>query len=49
MSEEEVIAFEAEPHYQQAVQLRKWDDLGKIEGLEVPEIDTYAQVVERCL
>lgn len=29
MSEEEITAFRAEPFYQQAIKLRRWDDEGK--------------------
>ncbi len=41
MSEAEVAAFRANPDWQQAVQLRLIDDLGKVPGLEVPDIDSY--------
>ena len=44
-SEEELAAFQEEIHWEAAVQLRKWDDLAKVQGKEVPEIETYQEVV----
>jgi [1-hydroxy-2-(trimethylamino)ethyl]phosphonate dioxygenase len=34
--------FEAEPFYEEAVRLRRWDDQAKIPGLKVPSIEHYA-------
>jgi predicted HD phosphohydrolase len=41
MSDSEVTEFRSNPDWQQAVQLRLIDDLGKVPGLEVPEVDSY--------
>jgi predicted HD phosphohydrolase len=41
MSEAEVAQFRANPDWPQAVQLRRFDDLAKVAGLEVPDIDSY--------
>jgi len=49
MSDEERTAFEGNPHYQDALQLRRWDDLAKVRGLEAPAIDTYREIVQACL
>lgn len=49
MSDEEQAAFERIPHYQDALQLRRWDDLAKVRGLETPAIDTYREIVQACL
>lgn len=49
MSDEEVMLFESEPYYKQAVQLRKWDDLGKQIGFEVPGIEVYKEKVVEAL
>ena len=49
MSDEERTAFERIPHYQDALQLRRWDDLAKVRGLETPAIDTYREIVQACL
>ena len=49
MSDEEQAAFEGIPHYQDALQLRRWDDLAKVKGLEIPAINTYREIVQACL
>jgi predicted HD phosphohydrolase len=41
MDDAEVTAFRANPDWEQAVSLRVIDDLGKVQGLAVPEIDSY--------
>jgi gamma-butyrobetaine dioxygenase len=41
MSVEEAAAFLALPHAQEAVTLRHADDAAKVDGLVVPELDTY--------
>ncbi len=41
MSPDEVRAFEAEPGRDHAVRLRRWDDAGKADGLDVPGLSTY--------
>ena len=49
MSDEEQAAFERIPHYQDALQLRRWDDLAKVKGLEIPAINTYREIVQASL
>ena len=41
MSAAEVAAFERSPGYREGVALRRWDDGGKVEGLEVPGFEHY--------
>jgi phosphonate degradation associated HDIG domain protein len=41
MSVEEARAFEREPHYREAVRVRRWDDQGKVAGLETPPLEAY--------
>ena len=48
-SEEELAEFQQEPHHEAAVQLRRWDDLAKVSGKSVPEIETYEEVVIEVL
>ena len=48
MSDKEQAAFERIPHYRDALQLRRWDDLAKVKGLETPVIDTYREAVQAC-
>ena len=37
-SEEEARIFESNPHFEDAVRLRRWDDQAKIVGLDVPPL-----------
>ena len=41
MDEAEIAEFRANPDWEQAVALRLIDDLGKVPGLQVPELDSY--------
>ena len=41
MSEVEAKAFEADPAHRHAVALRRWDEYGKISGLQVPGFEHY--------
>ena len=49
MSGRERTEFESNPYYQNAVHLRKWDDLAKVKNLETPELETYRDAVAHCL
>lgn len=49
MSTAEVAAFEAEPYYQDAVNVRYWDDAGKQESLTVPELEHYIPMMQKLL
>lgn len=49
MSSEEVRAFEAVPHYKEAVQLRRYDERAKVKGLETPPVAHFMPAVARCL
>jgi len=46
MSAAEAEAFMALPHAREAVVLRRADDAAKIEGLAVPQLDSYRTLVE---
>jgi phosphonate degradation associated HDIG domain protein len=37
----EAAEFERSPYYRDAVELRRWDDLAKVPGLEVPGLEHY--------
>lgn len=41
MDREEVAAFESRPGWREAVELRRWDDLGKDPEARVPPLETY--------
>ena len=43
----ELARFEANPHRDDAVRLRRWDDLAKIPGLVVPGMAHYRDRIER--
>jgi predicted HD phosphohydrolase len=46
MSAAEIAVFEAEPYFREAVMLRRWDDQGKVAGLDTPALESYRSVVE---
>ena len=48
-SNQELNEFKQETHWEAAVQLRKWDDLAKLQGKLVPEIETYEEEVLEVL
>ncbi|MBY0397434.1 MAG: HD domain-containing protein [Thermoleophilia bacterium] len=41
-----VAAFEADPHFRDAVRLRRWDDAAKVPGLDVPGVAAYRDRIE---
>ena len=41
MSPEEARAFEAEPHWRDAVRLRSWDEAAKVAGAATPPLEHY--------
>ncbi|HKF72149.1 MAG TPA: HD domain-containing protein [Stellaceae bacterium] len=47
MSAEEAAAFAKRPFAGDAVRLRRWDDRGKISGIEVPPFESYRPAIER--
>ncbi|WP_374381466.1 HD domain-containing protein [Dongia sp.] len=48
MSEDEVKAFENEPYFKEGIQLRRWDDEGKIAGWEVPDLGHFEPFIDGC-
>jgi gamma-butyrobetaine dioxygenase len=48
-SPEEVAEFDESPYAADAVRLRRWDDVGKIAGLETPDLEHYRAVLESAL
>ena len=45
MNENEVTAFRELPGWEDAVALRRWDDLGKVVGREVPDFAAYRSLL----
>lgn len=43
----EAAEFERRFHASEAVRIRRWDDRGKIPGLDVPELETYRALLIR--
>jgi phosphonate degradation associated HDIG domain protein len=44
----EAATFAAKPHAKQAMQLRRWDDLAKVQGKPTPGLGHYLAIVERA-
>ena len=49
MSEEEVRDFEKLPYRKEIVQVRLWDDEGKVAGVETPGFAYYAPLLQRVV
>ena len=49
MNDQELAAMRAHPHLDDALQLRRWDDRGKVAGLDVPSLESYREPVLACL
>jgi gamma-butyrobetaine dioxygenase len=48
-SPDEIAEFERSPHAADAVRLRRWDDVGKVAGLETPDLEHYRPALEAAL
>ena len=46
MTAEEQRAFESEPRFAEAVELRRWDDAGKVEGLTTRAFESFRPLLE---
>ncbi len=46
MSPAEIAAFEREPFHADAVRVRRWDDRGKLAGLETNGMEAYRGLIE---
>ncbi len=49
MNAEEVTAFEANPMFREAVQLRRYDEQAKVKDLPTPPVSHFLPAVARCL
>jgi predicted HD phosphohydrolase len=47
MSAVEAAQFRAQPFWQDAVRVRRWDDQGKVAGLKTAELRDYGPLIER--
>ena len=41
MNAEELREFESHPHFEAAVRLRRYDDMGKVPEMETPEFESF--------
>ena len=49
MSGAELAAFRANPQFEAAVQLRRWDDEAKVPGLAVPGLEAYRDMIAQLV
>ncbi len=49
MSEDEIAAFEANPHYEAAVRLRKWDEAAKEKAAKAKPLEYFRPHLEAAL
>jgi predicted HD phosphohydrolase len=49
MVDQEIEDFQRNPYYQDAVSLRKWDDLAKVPNLDCPDLNEYVASIEKSL
>ncbi|CAB3763378.1 phosphonate degradation HD-domain oxygenase [Paraburkholderia humisilvae] len=48
-SDDEAQAFLRKPYAEDALRLRRWDDLAKVAGTVTPDVDHFLSVVERVM
>jgi gamma-butyrobetaine dioxygenase len=46
---DEARDFERNPHFEDAVSLRRWDDRAKLTDLTVPDLSSYREVLDACV
>ncbi len=47
MSASETAAFADKPFAKEAVRLRRWDDHGKVQGLTIPPLEAYRDLIRK--
>jgi phosphonate degradation associated HDIG domain protein len=47
MRPEEILQFETQRGFQEAIRLRRWDDQGKVAGLKTPGLAEYRALIEK--
>ena len=48
-SEAEVVEFEQNPHFEAAVRLRRYDEMGKVPGMATPDLEHFRPFLEAGL
>ncbi|MBK7999467.1 MAG: HD domain-containing protein [Verrucomicrobia bacterium] len=46
MTDAEAKKFESEPHFELAVRIRRYDDMGKVPDMQTPDLDSYRPLLE---
>ena len=49
MTDEEQMAFELEPYFPAALQLRRYDDMGKVPGMRTPPLEAFRETLRSTL
>lgn len=49
MTDGEGREFERHPHYEAAVRLRRYDDMGKVTGMKTPAVEDFRELLESCV
>lgn len=46
MTENEAIAFEQNPYFQEIIRMRRWDEAAKIENVKLPDLDHFLNLIQ---
>lgn len=49
MDNEEIADFQSIPDHQNAVAIRRWDEYGKVPGMDVPSFDAYRPLLRKLM
>ena len=49
MSDDEARQFEQDPHFEDAIIVRRYDDMGKIPDMKTPELEDFRPLLESVL
>jgi phosphonate degradation associated HDIG domain protein len=49
MNDAEAREFESHPHYELAVRVRRYDDMGKVDGMTTADLDSFRPLLARFL
>ena len=49
MTDAEALEFEREPHFELAVRVRRYDDMGKVPEMSTPDLDSFRPLLESFL
>ena len=49
MKRDEAEAFEREPHFELAVRVRRYDDMGKVPDMVTPDLESFVPLLQRVI